>query len=309
MLAGCGGTAREGCPKPVGRARAACVEILVDGRMEASGWFADAVGGVVTAGHAVRHRTNVFEVVWPGQGRYPADLVATDFGHDIALLQARIAGGAVPHLSVCGEVPAAGAPLYFCGAAQFQHEVIIRGHVARAEDTFNYYQQFLWPTRCYLVAAPSPPGVSGGPWLDGRGRVAGNQSGCMNQGSASVGLALVSPPDAIRRLVATRASVPLLTMGCGFEELWTQQAGFIRRFPAGIGGLVTVPLTTNGPAAKAGLSRESLIVACGGRPLRYRHEILPILQTGKPGDALVLEVRDPGAAGPRTVRVTLEEAK
>lgn len=307
LVGGCGAGDRTGCPAGVDRARSSCVEVLVDGRLGASGWFADGEGGVVTAGHAVRHLTNAFEIVWPGHGRYAAELIATDFGNDIALLQARVPEGRTPRLSVAEAAPPAGEPTYFFGSAQFQHGVLICGHVARAEDTFNYYQQFHWPTRCYLVAAPSPPGVSGGPWLDRLGRVAGNQSGCMNQGSSSSGLALVAPPDAIRRLVATRTTVPLATMGSGLEELWTQPVGFIRRFPAGVEGLVTVPVETNGAAVKAGLTRESLIIACGGQPVRYRHEMLRIMQAARPGDTLVLDVRDPGSAGTRAVRVVLQE--
>lgn len=288
-------------------ARAACVEILADGHLEASGWFADAEGHVITAGHAVRRTDARYEILWPGHGRYSAHLVGADPGHDIGLLRAEGLECRPPFLRLAASVPPAGSRLQMYGMAQFRHGVWIGGQVARPEPTFNYYSHLRWPTRCYLVAAPAPPGVSGGPWIDEAGRVAGTQSGFINQGSASSGLAIVAPPDAIGHLLRVRGPVRRGTMGCGFEELCSQPAGFIRRLPKDIEGIITIPIEPGGPAARAGLTRESLIRAVDARPVRYQHEVIEILQAHRPGDVLTLDVWDADARNARTVRVTLED--
>jgi S1-C subfamily serine protease len=297
-------------PPAVRRATQACVEVLVDGRLEASGWFADAEGHVVTAGHAARQTNSEYEIVWPGHGRYPASFVAIDPGHDIALLRAAVTNPPVPFLRVAPEIPPAGTKVHFYGTAQFKHGILFSGEVSRSDPTLNIYPHLRWPMRCYFIAAPSPPGVSGGAWLDAKGRVAGNQSGFINQGeSASSGMAIIAPPDAIARLVATRASVRVPSMGCGFEELWTQPAGFIRRLPKGLEGIVTVPLDADGPAGKAGLTKESVITMLGGRRVRYLDDIVALLHEKKPGDTLDVEAWDPEAKAPRAVTLTLGEAK
>ena len=284
--------------------REASVEILVHGRLELSGWFADAAGRVVTAAHGIAGHTNGITVVTASGRRHPAGVVALDTAHDLALLQVRDLAGPVAFLPVCADPVEAGARVWFFGSAEFRHGLLIEGNVARAETTFNYYANHHWITRCQLVAAPSPPGTSGGPWVDAHGRVAGNQSGFINSGSASSGIALVAPARAIRRLLAGPVP-PAPSLGCGVEELWTQSTGFIRRLPAGIDGLVTIPIDTNGPAAKAGLTAESVISRADGHPLRHTADLLPVLDAHKPGEVLEFEAWTPDRATSRVVRVTL----
>ena len=307
LLAAVGGML-TGCVTPPGapleRVRPAAVEILIDGRLELSGWLADAEGHVVTAAHGVTGHTNGFTVLWAG-GRFEADVVALDSAHDLALLRMRGLRGPTPFLEVAEATPAAGSRVWFHGAAEFRHGLTLEGNVARPEQTFNYYPNHKWITRCYLVAAPSPPGTSGGPWLDSRGRVVGNQSGYINTGTSPAGIALIAPPAAIRRLVETRRADPSASLGCGVEELWTQSSGFIRRLPAGLTGLVTIPIDTNGPVARAGLNKESVISRAGDRPLRYSADLLPALDAHRPGDTLELEVWAPEQPTSRVVRVTL----
>lgn len=292
---------------PLVAAKAACVEILMDGHLEASGWFADAEGHVITAGHALRSAEATFEILWPGHGRFPARIIGVDPGHDIGLLKAEGLHDSPAFLSLASSIPPAGKRLQMYGMAQFRHGVSIDGHVARPEATFNYYSHLRWPTRCYLVAAPAPPGVSGGPWLDEKGRVAGTQSGFINLGTASSGLAIVAPPDAIANLLRSRAPVKRATMGCGFEELWSQPPGFIRRLPHAAEGIVTIPIEPGGPAEKAGLTRESVIRTVNGQTVRYQHEMIEILQSHAPGDTLVFEVWHPDATATRSVKITLGE--
>jgi S1-C subfamily serine protease len=143
--------------------------------------------------------------------------------------------------------------------------------------------------------------------MDAYGRVAGNQSGYINSGAASSGIALVAPVSAIRKLVTERRADPAPSLGCGAEELWTQSTGFIKRLPAGISGLVTIPLLTNGPAARAGLTKESLITRADEFPLRYTADLLPALDAHKPGGEMELEVWTPGQPTSRVVRVRLDE--
>lgn len=286
--------------------RESSVEVLVDGRLEGSGWFAGPDGYVITAAHAV-NGTNVcnIEIISGTAGRLPAEIAAKDNGNDIALL--RVIGGKQPFsfLRIAKQIPAPGDPVYLYGVALFNHSIMLGGIVAREGTTFTYYPDRQMLVRCYHVTAPSPPGTSGGPWVNSRGLVVGNQSGFITHNNAGAGIALVASPDAIRKLVSTRESVSTPMLGCGLEELWTQSVGFIKRFPKGTEGLITIPIHKDGPVEAAGLSKESLITAVEGKPVRYKDDFYKVIHEKKPGDKINVTVLDPDKSIPHDVQITL----
>jgi S1-C subfamily serine protease len=291
-------------------ARAASVEVLVAGRQEGSGWFADPDGLVVTAAHVVRQAAAeklAVEVVWPRTTRrMPAEVVALDRGHDLALLRVARGDQGYPFLRVAARVPPPGEDVFLFGAAYFRHEVLVRGSVARAEPTYEYFAAQKAYAKVYHVSAPSPPGTSGGCWLDADGGVVGNQCGFMTIDGAGAGIAMTATPQAIRRLLDDPRSPAVPTLGCAFEELLSQPAGLIARYPNGAGGLVPVLIAEGGAAARAGLSDQTLITALDGRPVQWRDELLEGLYAKRPGDRVTLRVLGPNGAAARDVEITVE---
>ncbi|MBM4038152.1 MAG: serine protease [Planctomycetes bacterium] len=297
-------------PSPGGRAlyetvRRASVFVLANGRHLGSGFFATPDGLVVTAAHMVKGKGGVLEVVSPVAGRVKAETVAMDPGHDVALLRAATGGGSVPWLSLGAAVPPPGAAIFLFGDPVFHHQLLLTGHVSVAEPGYSYNPGCGCYVRVFYVAGTSPEGTSGGCWVDARGQVVGVQSGFLNSPKAPAGIAMVCPPDAIRGLLAARKSAEAPTLGTRLDELWTQPEGFIARFPKGTQGVVTVVPEKDGPVAKAGMTKESLITAIDGRPVAFLWDVLDAVRAKRPGDEVVLEVLDPGAKAPRTVAVRL----
>jgi len=293
-----GASAEEQPPDAVPRARAASVEILVDGRLDGSGWIADAKGSVVTAAHVVWNPHRKLEVVSPTLGRHPAKVVATHPGHDLARLVIDF-GEAIPEklpfLELAKEIPAEGEAVLLFGSAVFRHGLTVRGSVARRELGYEYFDTLGCYGGFYFVAAPSPPGTSGGCWLDLQGRVVGNQSGFINsQPGVGAGIALVAPLAAITRILTENGDQSVATLGCGLEELWSQHPDFIRRLPEGTSGVVTVPVRKGGPVERAGLHSEHVIVSLFGKPALYRSELMKEIRSRKPGETVTLQVVAPG---------------
>ena len=281
------------------------VEILIGGRMEGSGYIADAGGTVVTADHVVRQHTRGLEVLWEGK-RLSATLVARDILHDLALLQLPVPEQPYPFIPTAQSTPATSARVVLHGSAQFDHDVRFHGWVARRRPVFRYFAKRQGFMECWLVNSFSPPGTSGGAWVDSRGRVVGVQSGFMNYRENSMsGVALVTSPAAIRELLASRTTPRRPRLGCGIEELWSQPKGFIARFPPGTEGLITIPIEEDGPVAAAGLTRESLIVAVNGKPVRFRPDLVGEVYRHEPGEELKLTVLAPDTTEPVTRRVRL----
>ena len=287
-------------------AERASVFVLVNGRHTGSGFFADPSGLVVTAAHMVKGKTDTIEVVSPVAGRLSAQRVAIDLGHDIALLRVPERAGPYPALPVARRVPPPGSKVFLFGDPVFRHRLLLTGFVAEAQPTYCYSPGVACYTRVLYVVGTSPEGTSGGSWLDRTGAVVGVQSGYLNNSAKyPVGIACVAPPEAIRELLATKRSPEVPTLGTRLDELWSQPAGFIARFPKGATGLVTVLPDKDGPVAKAGLTKESLITAIDGKPVTYLDDLMGVIASKKPGDDVAIEVLDPDGKPRRTLRIRL----
>ena len=287
--------------------QSAAVSVLVDGRMHGSGFFVTGDGLVATAAHVVSGKPKRIELLSASMGRLPAKIVAVDASHDSALLAAADPKRTYPALSIVDSPPPPGTTVFLLGNPLFRHDVLLSGTVASDGATYCYSKDLQCYVRSVYIAGPSPKGTSGGCWVDSRGRVIGVQSGYLGEGNASAGLATVGHPDGLIRLLARRRSARTATLGTQLDELWTQPAGFIARFTKGTEGVITVRPHKDGPVAKAGLTKESLVTAVDGRQVRYCDELLDIMRTKRPGQTVTLTVVDPDRKPARKVKIRLAE--
>jgi S1-C subfamily serine protease len=279
--------------------------VLVNGRHKGSAFFVSPDGLVVTSAHMVKGKVGEIEIVSPVAGRMKAARVAVDLGHDIALLRVASRREPFPALSLADRVPPPAGEVFLFGDPVFRHRLLLSGFVAVAEPTYCFNPAIGCYIRVFFVTGTSPEGTSGGCWVERRGRVVGVQSGFLNSPKAPAGIAMVCPADAVRRLVAARATCERTTLGAQLDELWTQSEGFIARFPKGTQGVLTVVPAKDGPAAKAGLTKESLITAIDGKPVAFIDDLMAAVRSKRPGEEVTLQVLDPGDKPPRTVRLPL----
>jgi S1-C subfamily serine protease len=286
--------------------RRASVSILVNGRHQGSGFFADAEGLIVTAAHVIRGKDEGIEVLSPVAGRLPAEKVAVDMGHDIGLLRVPEREEPYPALRVASAIPEPAARVFLFGDPLFRRHLLLTGSMAVAEPTYCYDPGVSCYVRALFMAGAAPQGTSGGCWVDSAGRVVGVQGGYLNTAKkAPVGVAYAAPPDEVQALLASRRSTATPTLGTWLENLWTQPTGYIARFPKGTVGVVTVKPEKGGPVAEAGLSNESLITALDGTPIHSVRQLLAAVRAKQPGDEVTLEVLDPDGKPRRTVTIRL----
>jgi S1-C subfamily serine protease len=287
----------------------ASVMVLVDGRHAGSAFFVDSSGLLLTASHVAKDGNGQLDVDSPDVGRLPAKRVAVDWGHDVALLQVAKRDRPYPSLPLADRTPPPGEKILVMGEPLFRHRMLLSGTVASGRESYCYLEDLACYVGVHFVAGPAPQGVSGGCWLDRRGRVVGVQSGYLNANKQKIpaGIAFFAPIGAIRRLLAEQASPAVPTLGTKLDELWTQPKGFIARFPKGTAGVITVAPAEDGPVAKAGLNKESLITAVDGVKVRYRDDLLDTIRAKKPGDEVTFSVMDPDKEGTREVKVRLGE--
>ncbi len=297
------GSGERGAGPVYEKAKAASVEVLVNGHLNGSGWFADPRGFLFTAAHVIERPGQKVEVMSPGIGRVAAEVVAVDLGHDLALL--RVPARDVPYnaLTLAEKSPPPGEEVFLFGAPIYRHAVLLRGSVARDNTTFEYYEDHY--NEVTHLSATVPIGMSGGPWLNTRGEVVGLNSAVMSQNSLPVGVAFSIPLPALRTLLANRKTACTPSLGAAIEELWQQDGKTIARFPPQTEGLMIAMLQNDGPAARAGLKKGEMIVAAEGTKVRLAEELLFMMMKKKPGQAFELSVLRPDGAGERKVNVTL----
>ncbi len=287
------------------RAKAGAVEVLVAGHLAGSGWIADPSGVAVSAAHVFPDTKPKLEVRGAGLGRLAAELIAVDRGRDLALLRLPKRETEYPYLRVARQVPPPGQDVFLFAAALYRHNLLIRGAVARPGNTFEYLSASGHYVEVYHVSAPTPQGTSGGCWLNAAGEVGGVQSGFIAKDQ--MGSAFVSGPEGIESLLRRRHTVTTATLGTAFEEMCSQPTGFLARFPEGTEGLVPVLPNKDGPAERAGLTGDIVIISMDGQPVSERDPFLRQLMTKQPGDTVRFTVLPADGAPTRQIDVRLGE--
>lgn len=272
-----------------GALRAASLEILVDGRLAGSGGFISPAGLALTAAHVVRGGRRL-EVLSPVAGRLGARVVATDSGHDLALLQVERKEGIFPSLDLAAAGPDRGTQLHAFGSVLYRHGLLLPGMVA--DERLHYEWNSV--NRCYsavqMVAAMTPEGLSGAPWVDGDGRLAGVQSGMIVRQGSLMGVAFMSPLEALRNLVASRRDAVTSSLGAQFAESWEWSPDGTGYHDGGHDGLYVVDALPGGALAAAGVNRGEMIVALDGVKVSYRDQLLGMVRKKAPGDMLTLSI-------------------
>mgnify|MGYP001391937824 CR=1 FL=1 len=288
-----------------------------------SGVVIDEEGHVVTNFHVVENADRLVVVLDDGT-QVPADLVATDPSHDLALLRAELPAGKVKparlgdsdRLRVGEPVMAIGYPF---GLPKTATLGVISGlHRNNLEAPNGRIIREVIQTD-----APINPGNSGGALVNARGEVIGINTAILSNvrsqpGAApgSIGIGFAVPINILKRerdqfLAGGTVEHPWLGISGAPVDAETYRA----RGLAVDHGVQVVEVVPGGPAHEAGLRPArtegvplpvggDVIVAIDGRPVRDVPDILAYLDTRRVGDRVTLQVNREGQT--LAIAVTLD---
>lgn len=269
-----------------------------------SGFVFSSDGYIVTNSHVIDSAladddARVTVVLHDGR-RLPAEIVGRNASYDVAVLRVddrelpAVELGAAEDLRVGDSVLAIGAPLGLTGTVTSGIVSALERPVTIAATSFISAVQ---------TDAAVNPGNSGGPLLDGDGKVVGVTTaiatlrGEGDSSVGSIGLGFAVPVEAVARIAAelieTGASTTPI-VGVVLDQEFT-----------GVGARVA-SLTPGGPAEAAGVRPGDVIVAVDGRPTPTVERFVVAIRSNEPGDVVTLDVRRGAVLSQVEVRLTGE---
>ena len=285
-----------------------------------SGFLIDADGHILTNYHVVQGAQTI-QVTFGDHSTYKARMIGADTVNDIALIQIEakerklvpLRLGDSRSIQVGQRVLAIGNPFGFQGTLTTGVVSSLGRTVQTGENTFI--------DEAIQTDAAINRGNSGGPLLNSRGEVIGINSAIYSPSGTAAGIGFAIPINTARRVaqdLIEHGRVRRATLGVEGRTLWPDLAQAL-----GLSvqhGVLIESVTTNGPAAKAGIHGGNRVVLAGLRELRIggdviigvngeqvnsRSDLNLLLNRARPGEAATVTIIREGRK--MQVRVTLGE--
>jgi S1-C subfamily serine protease len=279
-----------------------------------TGFVWDERGHIVTNFHVIQG-ASAARVTLSDQSTHKAMLVGAFPDRDLAVLRIEVPATKAPPLPLgTSRDLAVGQKVHAIGNPFGLDQTLTTGIVSALNREIESINQRTIRGVIQTDAAINP-GNSGGPLLDSAGRLIGVNTAIYSPSGASAGIGFAIPVDEVNRIVPRlirdgRFVRPAIGITAG-------QAGLNRalNLPAGV---VLVQVTTNGPAARAGLQpfrRASggdivggdVITSVDNEPVKDLDDMLTLLERRAPGDTVTLSVWRNGST--RRQPVTLVAAE
>jgi S1-C subfamily serine protease len=277
-----------------------------------SGVVVDGKNGyIVTNNHVISSAAGVegaeIRAVFTDGSGSPARIVGRDPASDVAVLKVEKPGlvtaslGNSDKLVVGDPVVAIGSPLGLAGTvtsgivSALHRPVRLSGEGSDTNAVINAVQ----------TDAPINPGNSGGALVDSTGAVIGINTamlavgGTGSTGGGSTGLGFAIPINTVRdvaqQLISTGKAVHS-TLGVNTRSVTDGTRD----------GALVLNVEPGGPADKAGVHEQDVVIAVNGKPVGSSEELQVTVDQHRPGDTITLEVVRNGSS--TTLQVTLATA-
>jgi len=257
-----------------------------------SGVIVDAKGGYVLTNHHVIREAREIAVILRDNRRFPAKLVGSDAGTDIALLKIEAQGlaearfGDSDALRVGDFVVAIGNPF---GIGQTVTSGIVSA-LGRSGISPEGYEDFI------QTDAPINPGNSGGALVNLRGELVGINTAIIGPAGGNVGIGFAVPAHMVRAVMQQLVR---------YGEVRRGRLGISMQDLPGREGAEIVQVQPGSPAAAAGLRERDVVLAVNGRPIRGAAELRAQLGITPAGETIELRVQR--GSETRTLRARIAE--
>jgi serine protease Do len=267
---------------------------------EGSGVIISPDGYIVTNNHVVDGATEL-TVSMTDKRELKARVIGTDAKTDVALI--KVDAENLPHVTLgssakveVGDIALAiGNPF---GLGQTVTMGIISA-TGRSGLGIEDYEDFI------QTDASINPGNSGGALVNTKGELIGMNTAILSGSGGNQGVGFAVPIDMVRQIMTQLKDKGVVTrarIGAYVQDLTPKLASALGA--KATQGAVVADMVPDGPAAKAGLQKDDVIVALNGKSIDSRSLRLEV-SSMSPGTTINLKVLRDGAE--RTVSVTLDK--
>jgi putative serine protease PepD len=267
-----------------------------------SGFVVTDDGYVITNDHVVADAEDRVNVTFTDGTEGRAEVVGTDPESDLAVIKVTDAKDLVPVRFGDSDGIAVGDPVLAFGAPLALASTVTSGIVSAVDRTMRAGEPG-GPVRYYAAIqtdAAVNQGNSGGPLVDGAGRVVGVNSVIKSlatdeEQAGNIGLAFAIPINQ-----AKRVAQEIIATGKARRTIFGAQVGG-SAVPSG--GVRLAAVEEQGPAGSAGLREGDVVTKLDGRVLEESADLIALVRKDAPGEVVTVEFRR--GTEQRTASVTL----
>ncbi len=261
---------------------------------EGSGVIVDAAGYILTNKHVVEDADRI-QIRFDGEDDpLDAKLIGHDEETDLAVLRIDPAKRrlAVAQLGNSDAVNVGDWAIAMGSPFGFRESVTVGIISAKSREVQSAASRFSRPfQKFFQTDAAINPGNSGGPLLNIRGEVIGINTAIVSRSGAYEGLGFALPSNIaveVYNQIIQNGRVARGSIGIRFQG--EQDPAVLRAYGAPDGGVIVGDVTPGGPAEKAGLREEDVIVSIGGQKIADGDGLIQVVAATPVGETTPVEV-------------------
>ncbi len=263
---------------------------------EGSGVIVDENGYIITNHHVIQNADRIRVRVFDNgadEDLHDAKLIGSDPETDLAVIKidvdkplSAIPIGNSDAVQVGDWAIAVGSPFGY-------EETVTVGIISAKAREVDSSQQGQFK-RFLQTDAAINPGNSGGPLLNIRGELIGVNTAIVSRSGGSEGLGFAMPSKVVVNVynqIISHGKMRRGSIGITFSR--DQPPALLRSFGADNGGVLVTQVREDGPAEKAGLKVEDVIVEIAGKPIKNGDELISVVASQEVGSTTpIVVIRD-----------------
>jgi serine protease Do len=265
-----------------------------------SGFIVDSRGYIITNNHVVDKADKIYVKLSTdpdndGEDGRPAHVIGVDAETDIAVIKID-APQPLPTVKLGNSDGAQVGDWVLAIGSPFGLSKTVSAGIVSAKDRSiddpgmnsapSQFQRFI------QTDAAINPGNSGGPLVDMAGEVIGMNTAIYTQSEGSEGVGFAMPSNTIasvyNMLISPEHKVTRGSIGISFQP--AEASAVSRVYGFANGGVLVNTVTPDGPAAKAGVKPEDVIVSIDGKPIKDGDELVANISSRKVGSTVQLGI-------------------
>jgi len=255
-----------------------------------SGVIVDPNGYILTNNHVVEKATKITVKFMNDDKEYPATVVGTDSDTDLAVVHVDRKGLAAAKIGNSDAIEvgdwavAIGSPFGFQATVTAGIVSAISRNIPG--DTKSSFQHFI------QTDAAINPGNSGGPLANIKGEVIGINTMIASRSGGYQGIGFAMPINTgvkVYNQIIKTGHVTRGSIGIRFTE-YPNNESLLKVYGADHGGVFVKDVEPNGPADKAGMKPEDVVVSINGKPVAKGQDLIDMVADSPVGSTLKVGV-------------------